>query len=124
MATLPAASLFPDYTHSMLLALLFLCSTLTLAQAEVTVYGQIALGITASPTASNAPTTSPAAYNNTRLVPPPIASPAPANAFTLNLQQSNATVPGLSIPHVGGSFWGFSIEMSVIRQVRKSNFSS
>ena len=122
MATLPAASPFPDFTHSMLLSLLFLSSTLAFAQAQVTIYGQIALGITASPTASNAPTTLFAAYNNTRLVPPPIASPAPANAFTLNLQQSNTTVNGLSIPHVGGSFWGFSIEMSVISQVRTSIF--
>jgi hypothetical protein len=92
----------------------------------VTVYGQIPLGLTASQTASssNAPTTTPAAYNDTRLVPPPIPSPVPANAFTLSLQQSSTAVNGLSIPHVGGSFWGFSIEMSVISQVRKSYFSS
>jgi hypothetical protein len=104
----------------MLLSLLFLCSsTLPFARAQVTVYGQIALGLTS---ASSAPTTTPAAYNDTRLVPPPITTPPPANAFTIILQQDAAVVGNLSIPHVGGSFWGFSIEMSVISQVRKSNF--
>ena len=121
MATLPALSPFPVFTHPMLLWLLFLCSSIAFVQAQVTVYGQIALGFTTSPAAGAPTPTSLAAYNNTRLVPPPIASPAPANAFTLNLQQSNTAVNGLSIPHVGGSFWGFSIEMSVISQVRKSN---
>ena len=101
----------------MLLSLIFLSSSIPFAQAQVTIYGQAALGFTASPT----PTSTPAAYNTTILVPPPIPSPAPANAFTLSLQQSAAAVNGLSIPHVGGSFWGFSIEMSVISQVRKSN---
>ena len=112
---------------SMLLPLLFLSSFLTFAQAQVTVYGQIAFGVTATKSASSnasAPTTTPAAYNDTRLTPPPIPSPVPANAFTLTLQQSSTAVNGLSIPHVGGSFWGFSIEMSVISQVRKSIFSS
>jgi hypothetical protein len=102
----------------MLLSLIFLCSTLAFAQARVTVYTQIALGFTNS----NAPVaTSPAAYNNTRLVPPAIPRPAPANSFSLTLQQSAAVVNNLSMPHVGGSFWGFSIEMSVISEVRKSN---
>ena len=106
----------------MLLSLIFLCSTIAFAQAQITVYGQTRFGLTATSTATNAPT--PAAYNDTKLVPPAIPSPAPANAFTLTLQQSNTAVNGLSIPHVGGSFWGFSIEMSVISQVRKSIFLS
>jgi hypothetical protein len=105
----------------MLLSLLFLSTTLSFAWAQVTVYGQIALGLTT--TASNGPTITPAAYNNTRLVPPAIPNPPPANVFTLSLQQSATAVNGLSIPHVGGSFWGFSIEMSVISQVRKSLLS-
>ena len=104
----------------MLLSLIFLCSTLAFVHAEITVYGQIPLGLTAT-SASNAPTTTPAAYNDTVLVPPVIPSPPPANTFTLTLQQTAPAVTGLSIPHVGGSFWGFSIEMSVISQVRKSN---
>ena len=57
------------------------------------------------------------AYNNTKIVPPPIPNPPPPNAFTLTLQQDAAAVSGLSIPYVGAGFWGFSIEMSVIEQV-------
>jgi hypothetical protein len=101
-------------------SLAILCSTVTLAQASVTVYGQIALGFTATPTGSNAAAaTTPAAYNNTRLVPPAIPNPPPSNTFMLTLQNDATSVNGLSIPHVGSSFWGFSIEMSVIGQVRK-----
>ena len=102
----------------MLLLLIFLCSALAFAQAEVTVYGQIALGFTTR-ASSNAPAaTTPAAYNDTRLAPPSISNPAPGNAFALTLQQDAAVVSGLSMVHVGGCFWGFSIEMSVISQVR------
>jgi hypothetical protein len=101
----------------MLLSLLFFSTIIALVQAQVTIYGQGILGFF---TSAHAPATTPAAYNHTILVPPAIPSPAPANAFTLSLQQSATAVNGLSIPHVGGSFWGFSIEMSVISQVRKS----
>jgi hypothetical protein len=38
-------------------------------------------------------------------------------AYTLNLQRDAAATTGLSVPHVGAGFWGFSIEMSVINQV-------
>jgi hypothetical protein len=104
----------------MLLSFIFLCSSLASVQAQVTVYGQIALGFTT--TSSNAPAaTSPAAYNDTILIPPAIPSPAPANIFALTLQQDASVVSNLSMPHVGVCFWGFSIEMSVISQVRKSN---
>lgn len=107
----------------MLTTLAVLCSVVACAQASVTVYGQIAFGLTASATGSTpAPTTTPAAYNNTRLVPPAIPNPPPANNFTLTLQQSAAGVNNLSIPHVGAGFWGFSIEMSVIGQVREWRF--
>ena len=122
--TLPLVALqpspFPVITPypMLLLSLLFLCcSSLPFAQAQVTIYGQAALGLL---TSTATPTSTPAAYNNTLLVPPQIPSPAPANVFTLSLQQGAAGINGLSIPHVGGSFWGFSIEMSVISQVRKS----
>jgi len=103
----------------MLPVLVFFSSTLAFVQA-VTVYGQIALGFTTS--AAHASATTAPAYNNTRLLPPAIPNPAPSNSFTLTLQQDASVVSGLSIPHVGGCFWGFSIEMSVISQVRKSNF--
>ena len=107
----------------MLLSLIILCRTLAFAQAKVTVYGQVALGFTTTGTGgtggTSTPTATPAAYNNTRLTPPAIPNPAPSNSFSLFLQQDASAVDGLSIPHVGVCFWGFSIEMSVISQVRK-----
>jgi hypothetical protein len=39
------------------------------------------------------------------------------------LEQNANVVPGLSIPHVGAAFWGFSIEMSVANQVLGRNSS-
>ena len=105
----------------MLVSLTFLCSTLAFTQAKVTIYDQIALLTqTITPVATS---TSPA-YNDTRLVPPPIPNPAPPNDFTLTLEQNANVVPGLSIPHVGAGFWGFSIEMSVANQVRQSKIYS
>ena len=106
----------------MLLSLFFLCSsTAAFAQAAVTVYGQAALGFTNGAASDAAPAPTPAAYDTTKLQPPAIPDPAPPNAFSLTLQQDAAVVGGLSIAHTGGCFWGFSIEMSVINQVRKSN---
>ncbi|KAF8900473.1 hypothetical protein CPB84DRAFT_1847260 [Gymnopilus junonius] len=103
----------------MLLApLALLCSAFTAAGA-ITVYGQIPL----AQTAPNFPHPTLAAYDRTVLTPPAIPSPAPATAYTLNLQREANAVPGLSIPHVGGSFWGFSIEMSVVSQVLGKNSS-
>jgi hypothetical protein len=83
----------------------------------VTVYGQIPLQQTY--TAARASPTVLAAYNDTQLGPPPVPSP---RQFSLTLQHDAAVVPGLSIPHIGTSFFGFSIEMSVISQVRKYPF--
>jgi hypothetical protein len=118
----------PVFNMSILMllpSLAILCNAVAFAQASVTIYHQIAFGFTATPTGSNPPAaTTLAAYNNTRLVPPPIPSPPPPNAFTLTLPQNAAAVNGLSIPHVGPSFWGFSIEMSVISQVHKFFFNS
>lgn len=59
------------------------------------------------------------AYDNTRLAPPPISNPPPPNTFTLTVQQDAVAVNGLSIPHVGAGFWGFSIEMSVVGSIRE-----
>ncbi len=86
----------------------------------VTVYGQIPLQQTY--TAARASPTVLAAYNDTQLAPPPVPNPPPPRQFSLTLQHDAAAVPGLSIPHVGTSFFGFSIEMSVISQVRKYSF--
>jgi hypothetical protein len=80
---------------------------------SITVYGQIPLGVTSA----RAPgATVAAAYNDTVLNPPPIPVPAPATAFTLTIPSSSASVTGLSIP-IHGTFFGFSIEMSVITQL-------
>ncbi|KAH6912214.1 hypothetical protein BKA70DRAFT_1384741 [Coprinopsis sp. MPI-PUGE-AT-0042] len=94
------------------------------ALAQVTVYGQIPLGQTAS-TATFQTTTIRAAYNTTRLnVPePPEVSEGISNEFVVQLAREAGAVPGISIPHEGASFYGFSIEMSVINQVLGKNSS-
>ncbi len=84
--------------------------------ASVTVYGQLPLAQTN--TAYRSSPTTLAAYNDTVLAPPPIPSPAPPQEFLMVLQQTADAVRGLSIPHTGGlSFFGFSIETSVVSQV-------
>ncbi|KAJ7635000.1 glycoside hydrolase family 79 protein [Roridomyces roridus] len=91
------------------------------ATAAVTVANQIPLGILSavSPTATQL-----AAYNNTVLQPPPVPNPAPATAFTLTLPAASTNVPQgqLSI-EIPGSFYGFSIEMSVLTQIFGKNSS-
>ncbi|KXN83267.1 hypothetical protein AN958_01638 [Leucoagaricus sp. SymC.cos] len=88
------------------------------ANARVTVYGQAPLAQTK--TAANAATTTLAAYNDTELVPPPLPT-AHLREFKVDLQRDAVNVPGLSIPHKTASFFGFSIEMSVINQVLGKN---
>jgi hypothetical protein len=91
-------------------------SFLPSSYAAVTVYGQLPLAQTN--TAYRPSATTLAAYNDTALTPPPIPSPAPPRQFTITLQQNANAVTGLSIPHTGGlSFFGFSIETSVVSQV-------
>lgn len=95
----------------------------------VTVYGQIPFGhvtqsqAQASATAGGAtPTATPlAAYDNTVLKPMPLPDQPPPTRWTLELQDSGVNVPNLSI-RMPGSFYGFSIEMSVITQVGESQF--
>jgi len=99
---------------------------------QVTVYSDIPLyqqraleaanasGIDSAPAqVPGAPPTLPA-YDQTRLIPPALPQPLPATTFTLELPRDAAQMQGLSIPHVGGGFFGFSIEMSVLSQVGKS----
>ncbi|KAJ7158215.1 glycoside hydrolase family 79 protein [Mycena crocata] len=87
--------------------------------AAITVYDQIPVGITsaADPTA-----TRPAAYNDSTLIPPPIPNPPIGTDFTLTLQASSAGVSPLSIP-IKGTFYGFSVEMSVVSQLFGKNSS-
>jgi hypothetical protein len=100
----------------MLLFALWSLGMLGAARASVTVYGQVPIGISSAlaPTGTVA-----AAYNDTTLQPPAVPSPAPPTAFTLSLQAANKTVSGLSIP-IHGTFFGFSVEMSVITQLCSS----
>ncbi|KAI0698275.1 hypothetical protein BC835DRAFT_1335400 [Cytidiella melzeri] len=104
---------------------LVLCSV-TVANA-VTVYSQIPLGAAptstaAGSTASPATYTGLAAYDLTKLVPPAPPNPLPANAFPIVLMPTADLVNGLGIP-TKGSFFGFSIEMSVTNQVLGINSS-
>ncbi|KAG6857114.1 hypothetical protein H0H87_009241 [Tephrocybe sp. NHM501043] len=112
----------------MLLKILFVLCPLWPARAAVTIYGQIPFGQTsglAETSTADGPvdTTVPksSAYDNTILTPP--APPQDqALTFTLHLPASNATVQNLSIMQLG-SFFGFSIEMSVVTQLMGKNAS-
>ena len=102
----------------MILASLFsFLSLLHVSQASITVYSQIPLG-QATATAAAANYTGAAQYDPKVLTPPPIPNPAPSTQFTLQLQSSSQAVQGLSIMQ-SGTFLGFSIEMSVVNQVRE-----
>ncbi|TFK29209.1 hypothetical protein FA15DRAFT_664535 [Coprinopsis marcescibilis] len=101
---------------------LALLSGVSYAIAQVTVYGELPLGQTQS-FAEWQTTTVRAAYNSTQLQVPALPVEAITNAFTMQLAKDAAVVSGLSIPHVGAGFFGFSIEMSVINQVLGKNSS-
>jgi hypothetical protein len=103
--------------HTIFLIYVFSLSLLLgLSSADVTVYntaGQVPLQ-TATP-GGTPPYTGFQAYNPIQLVPPPVPSPAPPSTFQIQLQNGVSTT-GLSIPH-RGSFFGFSIEFSVVSQI-------
>ncbi|GLB45264.1 putative glycosyl hydrolase family 79 C-terminal beta domain [Lyophyllum shimeji] len=113
----------------MLLSSLLCLAFLSTARA-VTVYGQTPFGLTSAlrtltatsegavPTATEKPL---AAYDETILKPPPLPQDQ-SLTFTLNLAATNASVPNLSIMQ-HGSFFGFSIEMSVLTQIMGKNAS-
>ncbi|KAF8056971.1 glycoside hydrolase family 79 protein [Lyophyllum atratum] len=112
----------------MLLSTLFGIGVLSNTARAVTVYGQIPFGQTSglnpTATASGAaatPAVRLAAYDETILRPPPPPQDQSLN-FTLNLATNNASVAGLSIMQ-HGSFYGFSIEMSVVTQLMGKNAS-
>lgn len=89
----------------------------SLARASVTVYSQQPIGATATQAAS-ANYTGAAAYDPTILQAPAVPNPAPPMQFSLQLNNAPNAVQGLSIPQ-SGAFMGFSIEFSVINQVRE-----
>ena len=104
----------------------------SLVRAGVTVYGlqgQTVIQLNSQSTTTTAvPTTSyltdhgppqftgPAAYNQIFLAPPAPPDPAPATTFAINVPQDASLLQGLSIM-VNGTFFGFSIEMSVADQL-------
>ncbi|KAG5647391.1 hypothetical protein DXG03_000461 [Asterophora parasitica] len=112
----------------MLLTALLGLSILGAVRAQVTVYGQIPYGQTSAAfaTSTRDPNATPTAttnnaYDETRLIPP--TPPEDYSlAFTLNLQAANTSVPNLSILQ-HGTFYGFSIEMSVVTQLMGKNSS-
>ena len=86
----------------------------------VTIYyqpGQTPLADTTS-TAAGATYTGLAAYNPVVLTPPP--PPGPANLTTQFTLPLTNTVPSQASIQQSGSFFGFSIEMSVVNQVCES----
>lgn len=95
--------------HSFLLAI-------GIVHASVTPHGphvQQPYGIVTPTFASS---TRSASHDDVILIPPPLPNPTPPTSFGVQLQIG--TVTGLSIPHQG-SFFGFSIELSVATQIRK-----
>ncbi|TFK83593.1 glycoside hydrolase family 79 protein [Polyporus arcularius HHB13444] len=57
-----------------------------------------------------------AAYNNIYMEPPAIPNPPPANQFAIGVPTDATLMNGLSIKQ-SGTFFGFSIEMSVVNQL-------
>ncbi|KAH6912147.1 glycoside hydrolase superfamily [Coprinopsis sp. MPI-PUGE-AT-0042] len=98
--------------------LVFLCSALTAFGAITVYHPQHPFGVgtsTLSSSAAAANYTGAAAYNPTVLDAPPPPNPPINTRFGIQLR-SGGTTPGVSIPQ-SGSFFGFSIEMSVVDQV-------
>ncbi|KAJ3569540.1 hypothetical protein NP233_g4984 [Leucocoprinus birnbaumii] len=96
-------------------------SLLSTSQAAITVYNQTPFGHQVTSAAAAAPTL--AAYDETQLIPPALPTEPYNKEFAINLQKDAGAVAGLSIPHKTASFFGFSIEMSVINQVLGKNSS-
>ena len=86
--------------------------------ASVTVWSQRPMAGQPTSTASAAAAnyTGAAAYDPTLLNAPAIPDPTPPDTFFLQLGPTNTTQGGLSIL-LPGTFFGFSIEMSVVNQV-------
>ncbi len=90
--------------------------------ASITVYGvsgaaQQTFDVTATGASSASPSAyTAAAFNSVVLQAPQVPVPGPPTQFNLSLQSSSQSVAFLSIPQ-SGSFFGFSVEFSVVNQV-------
>jgi hypothetical protein len=71
---------------------------------------------TGTASAASASYTGAAAYDPTVLNAPPLPQPMPLLQYSVGMAASNATVANISIPQAG-SFFGFSVEFSVLNQV-------
>lgn len=92
------------------------CALFAQSALAVTVYGQTPLGATQTLPPGAIYTGLPA-YDPTILNPPPVnATPGP---YSLQLTNDVNAMSGVSIP-MNGTFYGFSIEMSVVNQIRES----
>ena len=92
------------------------CALFSQSAFAVTVYSQIPLGATQTLPAGASYTGLPA-YDPTTLTAPDL-EPIPG-PYSLQLTSDVNAVGGVSIP-VNGTFYGFSIEVSVVNQIRKS----
>ena len=98
-----------------LLALVYIADV----QASVTVYSQVPFReFTKTVSAALTNYTAHAMYDPVILNPPTL-PPLPSTQFSLTLGASSTTQGGLS-GAVPGSFWGFSVEMSVADQLCES----
>ena len=91
------------------------CTLFAQSALAVTVYGQVPLGATQTIQPGANYTGLPAADPTTLIAP--VISPIPSPYF-LQLTDDVNAVGGVSIP-VNGTFYGFSIEVSVVNQIRK-----
>ncbi|KAF6743283.1 glycoside hydrolase family 79 protein [Ephemerocybe angulata] len=98
-----------------------LAAATQVVEAQVTVYGQTPKAqLTATSTSGQAPMATLHAYDTTVLTPPSPPNP-PITQLTFAIPRDAASMPGLSIPHTGSAFFGFSVEMSVITQILGKN---
>ena len=91
------------------------CALFAQSALAVTVYGQVPLGATRTLQPDASYTGLPAADPTTLIAP--VISPIPGPYF-LQLTNDVNAVGGVSIP-VNGTFYGFSIEVSVVNQIRE-----
>jgi len=94
-----------------------LLTTHAAVNAAITVLGETPLGQMSTITTRTAagPLETYAAYDDTLLAAPALPNPMPALGFVVGLPGSGNNVVGIaSARAIKGSFWGFSIEMSVM----------
>jgi len=108
--------------HVLYSTALLLSALATGTNAAITVLGQIPLAqqtttgqTTASTRTENLPLATYAAFDDTYIAAPPPPDPRPPLQFTLELAGNGANFQGNPLgKEVKGSFWGFSLELSIL----------